>query len=375
MKLLLHIGTHKTATTSLQHFCVRNRDLLISEGFYYPENDDSAYVFNFLASAVAFDKLSKVENFLQKALDSAIAKNCHTVILSAESFYAMTGFFHDLQGREREKGYWEMEDVFVRNVKSSCDIFSDIQIICYFRPQDEFASSLYNQLVKNVFGVSYDFEEFLKSALPIFDYSKHIDLWENAFGRDTIKLKNFMSVKKNIIQDFCQSFLTVRCFDEAKMQDFESNTRLNRDVLEVKRLYNATKPDPALAYVSARSFRRINDAFRDEVGYQIFSELERREFYFSPYQEGNSLLCRTYSLDHLPSLSDHSPATYPGLSAQKTVEIYLKFCDDLYSLFNRLEIFLRRSARYIMDNAPAGKTVIQPLRKLHNYLRLRIGGW
>lgn len=92
MNLLLHIGTHKTATTSLQHFFALNRALLRSYGFYYPENDDSAYAFNFLASRVAFGKSSEAAAFLASAREKAKDSGCQSVLISGESFYAMTGF-------------------------------------------------------------------------------------------------------------------------------------------------------------------------------------------------------------------------------------------------------------------------------------------
>ena len=39
MKLLLHAGTHKTATTEFQATCYANHELLSKSGLYYPIND------------------------------------------------------------------------------------------------------------------------------------------------------------------------------------------------------------------------------------------------------------------------------------------------------------------------------------------------
>lgn len=35
--LYLHIGIPKTGTTSIQHFCHENRDILSSNGYFYPD--------------------------------------------------------------------------------------------------------------------------------------------------------------------------------------------------------------------------------------------------------------------------------------------------------------------------------------------------
>ncbi len=38
MRFVIHIGTHKTGTSSLQTFCVANRRTLLDQGIYYPTN-------------------------------------------------------------------------------------------------------------------------------------------------------------------------------------------------------------------------------------------------------------------------------------------------------------------------------------------------
>ncbi len=375
MKLILHIGTHKTATTSLQHFFALNRQRLITQGFFYPENQDSAYVFNFLASRIAFGKQQEAADFLAKARQQAEQANCHTVLISGESFYAMTGFFFDLQKRSRTDDYWTHEERLILSVKAYCAGYEDVRVVCIFRPQDELAGSLYNQMVKNTFGISESYAEFLEQSRPLYDYARHITLWEAVFGKDHIVLKNFLAIRHDVIRDFCQSFLNEACFERAEVKELEANTRLNRDVLEVKRLYNATKPDPALAFVSARTFREINDYFPDQKGYQIFSGSDEQKAYFGHYQDGNDRLCGSYGIEPLAAFNGNGEPTYPGLSAEMTAKVYLQFCDSLYSPWNRMEVFLRRCARFVMEALPGGKKVMAPVRRLHNYLRLRISGW
>ena len=375
MKLLLHIGTHKTATTSIQHFLTLNRNHLVSQGYFYPKNDDSAYVFNFLASRIAFGKCGETTTFLAGARKQAVENNCHTLVISGESFYAMTGFFIDIQKRGRTEDYWSSERRLIEQVKECCASFSDIRIACYLRPQDELASSLYNQLIKNTFGITSDYQTFLEQTRDIYDYAAHLNLWADIFGRDKITLKNFHEAKKDIISDFCRTFLNEDCFTSAESKDFEANTRLNRDVMEVKRLYNATSPDPALAYVSARSFRAINDQFPDQKSDQIFASPEEQKRYFSAFEEGNADLARKFGIAPLKAFSGEDKPTYPGLTAEKTAKIYLKFCEDLHSPRNRAELIARRAVRWIMEKIPGGSKVMTPIRKLHNSLRLRTAGW
>ena len=42
MRLILHIGTHKTGTSSLQLFCRNNRKALLEHGIFYPKTSHNA---------------------------------------------------------------------------------------------------------------------------------------------------------------------------------------------------------------------------------------------------------------------------------------------------------------------------------------------
>ena len=376
MKLILHIGSHKTATTSIQHFCALNRDALQSCGYFYPRNRDSAYVFNFLASQVAFGKEKQTARFLQQAHDDAKAAQCHTVVISAESFYAMTAFFWDIQGKDRNIGYWEHEAAFVDKVKQACSSFEAVRISCYLRPQDEFASSIYNQFVKNTIGIAATFEDCIQTIKPIFDYDHHIRLWENAFGQDNIVVKNFTAIQKNIVQDFCDTFLSSDCFAKAQKKDFMANTRLSRDVLEYKRIYNRALPDRPMAFVAARCIREeVSPLFRDKPGYQIFTSRAVSEDLFGEYADGNRDVSSRYKLGDLPPVAGKEEPTYPGLSTDMEAEIRLRLNFLINKPVNRMEISARRLAGFIMKHLPGGKQILAPVRVLQHRIRLQISGW
>ena len=99
MKLLyLHIGMHKTATSSLQSFLLQNKEKLKNEGFYYPT--EGTYYSpieqgqHFLAHAiqgVVPDYLGKNVNFTKESCVNDIRKNisetnCNNIIVSSEHF-------------------------------------------------------------------------------------------------------------------------------------------------------------------------------------------------------------------------------------------------------------------------------------------------
>ncbi len=375
MKLLLHIGSHKTASTSIQHFCVLNRDLLKSHGFLYPKNKDSAYVFNFLAAQLAFGKGDLTKRYLQEVRTKAEREKCHTVIISAESFYAMTWFFLDVQGEQYEGDYWQNEARLIKELSKYCDGYDEVRVVCYLRPQGDFAASLYNQFVKNTFGISETFEEFLESAKPIFDYKRHIQLWENVFGADPVSLRNFSACKEDVTKDFVEEFLSRDCFGKAEKRTDYSNTRLSRDVLEMKRIFNKTRPDRSLAFIALRCFMEIDKEFKDKPGYQVFASNEFRKTYFSSFIEGNEILAESFHLGEFPTIVNKQDPTYPGLSLEKATEVYLRLRFILDRPGNKMELALRRFANILMNRLPGGRFLMAPVRTLNNQLRLRFSGW
>ncbi|MBC7739557.1 MAG: hypothetical protein H7245_20645 [Candidatus Saccharibacteria bacterium] len=142
-RLLLHIGTHKTATSTLQLLMSSQRKALAAQGFCYPRTDrepspnrNKHAFFRPLVEkgGPSFEKMhgALVEEFA--------ASGCHTLVLSAEGL---------AQFPEHRK--LDPLSIFARDF--------DIEVICYLRRQDYFAESLWNQVCK-----------IGKETLPISDY-------------------------------------------------------------------------------------------------------------------------------------------------------------------------------------------------------------
>lgn len=370
MKLLLHVGTHKTATTSIQHFCTLHRSALRQHGYFYPSNPVSAYVTNFLASQIAHGRERETAAFLARARRDAAKAGCHTVVISAESFYAMTTFFVDIPGRSRGD-YWENERRLIDTVRACCDGF-DVTVCAYLRPQDEFASSLYNQLVKNVVGIDHSYEAFVEAMRPAFDYDRHFTAWETTFGAERVRLRNFGTHRDRILEDFCATFLGGSCMGEAARSGLFSNTRLSRDVLETKRIFNRTAPDRSLAFVAARCFAAVSEQMPDQPGYQVFASVERRRRDFAGCETGNANLAARHGMAPLPTVGDATEPTYPGFTLDRAVEVYLRFRMAMDRPAVRTELALRRLANRVRERVPGGKRFMQPLQRANNYIRLRL---
>ena len=65
MKLVLHIGTHKTGTTALQQFSHANRKLLAARGFHYATPPHGLQHSNLVANALTAGESRSVQTFSQ----------------------------------------------------------------------------------------------------------------------------------------------------------------------------------------------------------------------------------------------------------------------------------------------------------------------
>ena len=85
MKLILHIGTHKTGTTALQQFLHANRRRLAARGFHYATPPHGLQHSNLVSNALTAGESPSVEAFLTKTHGDGPSAWCsHTSCLSGE---------------------------------------------------------------------------------------------------------------------------------------------------------------------------------------------------------------------------------------------------------------------------------------------------
>lgn len=181
-RLLLHIGMHKTGTTSLQRFFVRNRLVLKLMGIDYPEAFDAAGKrlpkHNDLFLAISHEKDFGTPHPILGASAvrvDQLARRMETkriTVLSAEGFSgespAFAEAFAPLRGR------------------------FDIKVICFLRKQDDWVQTFYKQMVQSrQVRESRSFEAFLqrKSTRRHLNYLKILEWWAKALGEQAIRVE------------------------------------------------------------------------------------------------------------------------------------------------------------------------------------------
>ncbi len=193
MKTIIHIGQHKTGTTSIQHYLQDNRKSLAQHGLYVPlkivgYSTPSHFILNVYALSEdryssmkekiirdkGFGYLRKLETELKRDIkniyNEALQKNCDRVIWSNEGLYLLN----------TEEEYKRLFNLFSEHSK-------EIEVVCCFRDVKSYRESYEKQLTKQNISLSDnpDSYRYLEPDSWLFDYERKKNLLSRVFDRCT----------------------------------------------------------------------------------------------------------------------------------------------------------------------------------------------
>lgn len=188
MKCLLHIGTEKTATTTIQEFLYHNRAQLkdfgigISSVLGMPNNrklcayfqkdfDDYFFRQGLHNPSQRETHFAGMFDSLQEEVNELKANNGKVFVITSEHFHSRLLEISEI--------------IHLRDVLA--EIFTETRILCYFREQSELVRSLYSTAIR----VGYDtpFRDFAETANPdnhYYNYFKFFAKWSEVFGRNRV---------------------------------------------------------------------------------------------------------------------------------------------------------------------------------------------
>tara|TARA_Y100001968_G_scaffold4727_1_gene4202 strand:- start:466 stop:1371 length:906 start_codon:yes stop_codon:yes gene_type:complete len=256
MKLIIHAGTHKTATTSFQKLCFSKKHELSKKGIFIPEFKDKTKLINFtksrgiipksltyqhncLAWYLQLKNINEVKEFLLIAYKNAIKRNCNHILLCAEDLENIL-----------------IEDCIARDIELIAKKigFKEIQWIFVKRNPFDYLRSLYSQLSKEKKII--DFYELYKEIMShgyyfsnsykyftyyVFDLDNFVASLrnDNSLNIDIIKFEDFSSpilglpVFKKIISN--EDINELSLIEEKKI---EMNKSLTSNQIEFNYLCN-----------------------------------------------------------------------------------------------------------------------------------------
>jgi len=198
LKLIIHAGTPKTGTTSIQAYLDKKQGKLRRKGILYPHNHKKIHNPNapkhqwFEKNLVTTHLEQFLENF--KSIIAQVKEDTHTIILSSEGIYNY---------------WWDFPDASKAMLKELGKHF-DMQIWAWFREPLGFIEDYYKQCIRNpqvtgnpCYGKDLSFAEMLD--IPWFtqhlDYQGFLSECQSLFGEKNVFAFEY---EGDVVQKFIQ---------------------------------------------------------------------------------------------------------------------------------------------------------------------------
>ena len=270
LKLIIHAGTPKTGTTSLQTYLDKKQRKLRGKGILYPHNLEISQ--NSTAPKHQwFEKnlvTTHVENFLEnfKNIISQVKQDTHTILLSSEGIYNYWWDFPD----ESKSILFELGKHF------------DIEIWVWFREPLAFIESYYKQCIRNpqvennpCYGKDLSFAEML----DIEWFSQHLNYQgfvtecQNVFGENTVSVFNY---KSDVVQEAIQRLGLATPHDNPTPRQNKSLNPASIAVLRTINRYDLKAKDKSLLMPHLKEINDIVDRYINGVDDTLIDEESRK---------------------------------------------------------------------------------------------------
>lgn len=344
--LYLHIGTHKTGSTTIQAVLEQERDVLLEEGIVYLGRFNN--ISKKMKGMTVADKtlVSDFQDEVRKKIAGCNGANPLAYVISNEKYSGHNMMVYNNAG------------ILAKTLREIFEPFQfDLKIIVYLRRQDKFFESVYSQKIKR--GSSFTFHEFLEQIEDITDchWDVFLDRFAEIFGKENLIVRRFdreyLPENNNLIQSFGS------IINSEHLKDYRAkpvkNRGYTRDVLEIARHANKH-----LTKEQIRTLKYIlMDVSHSSYDMSYFAMEERRNL-LENYEESNSRVARTYLNDPDGNLfstfdlnGEKPDEPYPGLTAEAVAVVFSQIVLDLNQQLsdeiekNRKKLFLPKVRRAI----------------------------
>lgn len=324
MRVILHVGQHKTGSKALQSALYANREWLARYGFAYPVPSASSaplrpYEMNhhnlFRVVRNVVDRVSgppSMETAFDhlRALWRLVPAGAETVILSAEDLFDMHTAHEDEFVADRVH---RAATILARELTR---VSTSVNVVVSLRRQDHLLAAHYAQFIKGSNTHDLSLAAFAERFAPRLDSDTLVAAWEAAFGREAVRVIPYepAAMPGGIVADFFRRALesdpppiTVPFPDD--LEAF--NITPSRDWLEFMRLLNRRTSRGQRALPRAMV---LEAAFRDRDGRgrgiaAWLSPAERAEL-LATHAHGNRSIAQRHGLgptlfaEPLPQASD-----------------------------------------------------------------------
>lgn len=183
MKIYLHIGTHKTGTSSIQALCRHNQQALLDAGYYWPDTIDGTQKPHHepLIKLINKGDEAKAKKEISQHIQTAQANSAHSLIYSSEAMSLMP----------------------LGTIKKLIDYFEDHEVygVIFLRNIYGFVQSLIIQKTKR--------NSIKRKLTTIYDtlkdhtnYDTLINNWTEVLGNEKLSVLSYDQNKEDILRCF-----------------------------------------------------------------------------------------------------------------------------------------------------------------------------
>jgi len=234
--VVLHIGTGKTGTSSIQKLLGNNRPALRGQDVLYPRTPGRYRHVRLGLMITPPDELDKMIAWSRIDSDDPVAfqRQVRDELLA------------ELRESDRSRLLVSNESLYgagepaLRNLRTFLDGFAtSVRVVVYLRRQDDHLLSRYQQRIKT--GTVDRIEEYAEADLArTYDYARRLSLWERVVGADETVVRPFESGQfhqGSLYQDFLDS--AGIDIDASTLKPVErTNESLDAELVELLRVLN-----------------------------------------------------------------------------------------------------------------------------------------
>ena len=262
-RLILHGGTPKTGTSSLQRQLNSNRQVLVANGWWYPPPDTSP------------PKHQKINSILRNADERAFAEYVEVALRDMPDdthtiFFTTEGIFNH---------WWDYELRAKAMLRDLAALF-DFELCVWFRPPEYFAAAFYAQNIrnpnttdtpKNVYGQDIEFTDAMNDGW----FRRHLDYLgfyhetRYLFGADRVKAFLFAG-------DMVQTFVDRYGIRGLTIDHRWWNQSMRRPGIEIMRVVNRFQLSKDEHLRAVNLVQEIDDVVGDRAERFRLSEDDRK---------------------------------------------------------------------------------------------------
>jgi hypothetical protein len=272
LKLIIHAGTPKTGTTSIQTYLEKKQRKLRGMGILYPHNLDELLNPNapkhqwFEKNLITTNLTSLLKNL--KNIITQVKHDTHTIILSSEGIY----------------NYWWDFPEDSLDILSELSLLFDIEVWVWFREPLTFIESYYKQCIRNpqvannpCYGKDLSFSEMLniKWFSQHLNYQGFVNECQTLFGENKVSAFKY---RGDVVQELIQKLGLATAHDNPTPRQNKSLNSASIKLLRTINHYDIKAKDKELLMSHIKEINGIldnysNDSLLDEASRKTVLDL------------------------------------------------------------------------------------------------------